>query len=215
MKKLFLILVCLFAGVLTLSAQKTIYVIDNETVEHFDGSQVKGKFVKDYKITTTGTGRDAITVHAITTARTSFSFSYSVPQLDSLRMLDMGGAMRVKADTIYFPKGISTFQNSSKKIVYVIDGKESDEDDFKSISKRDIVNITVLKNTSPKAKAFGVNAEVIMIQTKKAKNDPKETLRSLMSIKKEADGSVTVNGKPAKTITIDGKVYYSIEPIDE
>lgn len=214
MKKLFLILVCLFAGVLTLSAQKTIYVIDNETVEHFDGSQVKGKFVKDYKITTTGTGRDAITVHAITTAPSSFSFSYSAPQPDSLRMPDTG-SMKVRADTIYFPKGISTFQNSSKKIVYVIDGKESDEDDFKSISKRDIVNITVLKNTSPKAKAFGVNAEVIMIQTKKAKNDPKQTLLGLIGIKKEADGSVTLNGKPAKSVTIDGKVYYSIEPIDE
>jgi hypothetical protein len=214
MKKLFLILVCLFAGVLTLSAQKTIYVIDNETVEHFDGSQVKGKFVKDYKITTTGTGRDAITVHAITTAHSSFSFSYSAPQPDSLRMPDTG-AMKVWADTIYFPKGISTFQNSSKKIVYVIDGKESDEDDFKSISKRDIVNITVLKNTSPKAKAFGVNAEVIMIQTKKAKNDPKQTLQGLIGIKKEADGSVTLNGKPAKSVTIDGEVYYSIEPIDE
>ena len=213
MKKLFLILVCLFAGVLTLSAQKTIYVIDNETVEHFDGSQVKGKFVKDYKITTTGTGRDAITVHAITTARTSFSFSYSVPQLDSLRMPDMGGAMSVKADTIYFPKGIGAFQNSTKKVVYVIDGKECNEDDFKSISRGDIMNITVLKDT--KARAYGENVTVIMIQTKKAKNDPKETLRSLMGIKKEADGSVTVNGKPAKTITIDGKVYYSIEPIDE
>ena len=214
MKKLIFISVCLFASALTLSAQKTIYVIDNETVEHFDGSQIKDKFVKDYKITTTGTGRDAITVHAITTAHSSFSFSYSAPQPDSLRMPDTG-SMKVWADTIYFPKGISTFQNSSKKIVYVIDGKESDEDDFKSISKRDIVNITVLKNTSPKAKAFGVNAEVIMIQTKKAKNDPKQTLQGLIGIKKEADGSVTLNGKPAKSVMIDGEVYYSIEPIDE
>ena len=213
MKKLILISACLFASALTLSAQKTIYVIDNETVEHFDGSQIKGKFVKDYKITTTGTGRDAITVHAITTARSSFSFSYPVPQLDSLKMPGMGNTMRFRADTIFFPKGIGSFLNSSKKVVYVIDGKESDEDDFKSVYGRDIANITVLKDT--RAKAYGDNVTVIMIQTKKAKNDPKETLRRLMGIKKEADGSVTVNGKPAKTITIDGKVYYSVEPIDE
>ena len=54
-----------------------------------------------------------------------------------------------------------------------------------------------------------------MIQTKKAKNDPKQTLQGLIGIKKEADGSVTLNGKPAKSVTIDGEVYYSIEPIDE
>ena len=69
MKKLILISICLTVGAITLSAQKTLYVIDNVTVEHFDGSQLKGKTVSDYKITTSGTGRNAITVHAITTTR--------------------------------------------------------------------------------------------------------------------------------------------------
>ena len=78
MKKLILISLCLFAGAATLSAQKTMYIIDNEAVEHFDGSQLKGKTISDYKITTSGTGRNAITVHAITTARSSFSYSFSM-----------------------------------------------------------------------------------------------------------------------------------------
>ena len=190
MKHLILISVFLFAGAVTLSAQKTIYVIDNETVEHFDGSQLKDRFVKDYRITTTGTGRNAITVHAITTARSSFSYAFPMPRLDSLRIKDLNGSMTFRADTIYFPKGISTFQNSTKKVVYVIDGKVSNEDDFKSISRQDIANITVLKDTSPKAKAYGENVSVIMIQTRKATNDQAETLKELIGIKKEPDGGV-------------------------
>lgn len=100
MKKLILISICLTVGAITLSAQKTLYVIDNVTVEHFDGSQLKGKTVSDYKITTSGTGRNAITVHAITTTRSAFSYSFSMPHLDSLRIPDMSDFKYFKADTL-------------------------------------------------------------------------------------------------------------------
>ena len=209
MKKILLLSICIFVGVWTLSAQQTLFVIDNETVENFDGSQLKGKFVKDYKVTTTGTGRNAITVHAITTARSSFYY-FPSPQLDSLRTSDMSGSIQFKADTIYFPKGISAFQNSTEKVVYVIDGKVSNEDDFRSISRGNIMNITILKGT--KAKAYGDNVTVIMIQTNKGGKGQSETFWDLNGIKKEADGSITMNGKPMKTIEYKGRTYFSLSP---
>ena len=52
MKKILLLSICLLIGAWTLSAQQTIYIIDNETVENFDGSQLKVRTIRDYKITT-------------------------------------------------------------------------------------------------------------------------------------------------------------------
>ena len=208
MKKLILLSVCLFAGALTLSAQKTIYIIDNATVEHFDGSQLKGKTVSDYKITTSGTGRNAITVHAVTTTRSAFSYSFSMPHLDSLRMPDMSDFKYFKADTLVFPNGISVFKNTPRKVVYVIDGKVSENGDaFRSISPLSIESITVLKDDSPEAKAYGENVSVIKIQTKKEENGLLESLKNLPGVKVEADGSITVNGQPVKKITINGRSY--------
>lgn len=208
MKKLILLSVCLFAGALTLSAQKTIYIIDNATVEHFDGSQLKGKTVSDYKITTSGTGRNAITVHAITTSRSAFSYSFSMPHLDSLRMPDMSDFKYFKADTLVFPNGISVFKNTPRKVVYVINGKVSENGDaFRSISPLSIESITVLKDDSPEAKAYGENVSVIKIQTKREENGLLESLKNLPGVKVEADGSITVNGQPVKKITINGRSY--------
>ena len=208
MKKLILISICLIVGAITLSAQKTLYVIDNVTVEHFDGSQLKGKTVSDYKITTSGTGRNAITVHAITTTRSAFSYSFSMPHLDSLRISDKSDFKYYKADTLLFPNGIGVFKNTPRKIVYVIDGKVSeDRNAFRSISPLSIASITVLKDDSPEAKAYGENVSVIKIETKKEENGLLESLKNLPGVKVEADGSITVNGQPVKKITINGRSY--------
>ena len=208
MKKLILISICLTVGAITLSAQKTLYVIDNVTVEHFDGSQLKGKTVSDYKITTSGTGRNAITVHAITTTRSAFSHSFSMPHLDSLRIPDMSDFKYFKADTLLFPNGIGVFKNTPRKIVYVIDGKVSEDGNaFRSISPLSIASITVLKDDSSEAKAYGENVSVIKIETKKEENGLLESLKNLPGVKVEADGSITVNGQPVKKITINGRSY--------
>ena len=197
MKKLILISICLTVGAITLSAQKTLYVIDNVTVEHFDGSQLKGKTVSDYKITTSGTGRNAITVHAITTTRSAFSYSFSMPHLDSLRIPDM-------SDFKYFKGEL----NTPRKVVYVIDGKVSEDGNaFRSISPLSIASIKVLKDDSPEAKAYGENVSVIKIETKKEENGLIESLKNLPGVKVEADGSITVNGQPVKIITINGRSY--------
>lgn len=170
MKKTTLLMICLFAGVFSLSAQQTLYVIDNETVEHFDGSQVKGRTIKDYKITTKGSGRNAITVHAITTAPSVFSFSGSLPSLDSLGKLDFDRFFKFNADSTFLPKGLKILHGNAKRIVYVVDGeKYEDASVFQSISPMDIESITVLKEGSPEQLKYGENVYVIRITTKKKK----------------------------------------------
>ncbi len=152
MKKIILLSICLLIGAWTLRAQQTIYIIDNETVENFDGSQLKDRTIRDYKITTKGSGRNAITVHAITTSSSVFSVTGSFKPLNIL------------ADTTV------VINPTHRKIVYVIDGVAyEDASAFNSISPLDIENITVIKGGSPEKKKYGKDVAVINVTTKKEK----------------------------------------------
>jgi hypothetical protein len=206
MKKTLLLSTCLLAGVMTAMAQQTLYVIDNATVEHFDGSQLKGKTIRDYKITTKGSGRNAITVHAITTAPSAFSLS--LPHLDSLKLPDFNAFGQFTADTVLLGHGVSVISKLPKKMVYVIDGKRFDDPAaFQSLSSGDIASITVLKEGSPEQLKYGENTSVIMITTKKEKDALTEFFKTLPGAKVEADGTITVNGEPIKRVTINGRAY--------
>lgn len=154
MKKILLLSICLLAGAWTLSAQQTIYIIDNETVEHFDGSQLKDRTIRDYKITTKGSGRNAITVHAITTWQSGLSITGSFKSLEPLAPID---------------STVRIINPSKRQIVYVIDGvpHETAASAFNSISPLDIDNITVIKDGSPEQRKYGENIGVIIITTKK------------------------------------------------
>ncbi|MBP3257297.1 MAG: hypothetical protein J6M23_04725 [Bacteroidales bacterium] len=157
MKKTILLSICLLLGAWTLSAQQTIYVIDNETVEHFDGSQLKGKTIKDYKITTQGSGRKAITVHAITTAPPTRFKGFAVPNF--------------RADSLFAGKDIKIItQGAPKKIVYIIDGERSEDSaPLRKISSYDIESISIIKDGSPEQLKYGEDVSVIKITTKKGR----------------------------------------------
>ena len=153
MKKILLLSICLLAGVWTLSAQQTIYIIDNETVENFDGSQLKDKTIRDYKITTKGSGRNAITVHAITTWQSVLSVTGSFKSLEPLVPID---------------STVRIINPAKRQIVYVINGVPHETASaFNSISPLDIDNITVIKDGSPEQRKYGENIGVIVITTKK------------------------------------------------
>ncbi|MBR4772627.1 MAG: hypothetical protein IK009_07845, partial [Bacteroidales bacterium] len=76
MKK-YIIAFALCLACFTLSAQQILYVIDNVTVQNFDGSQLQGKTITNYQISTQGSGKKAVTVHAITTAPANVTMSIS------------------------------------------------------------------------------------------------------------------------------------------
>lgn len=192
MKKIILLSICLLIGAWTLSAQQTIYVIDNETVENFDGSQLKDKTIRNYKITQKGFGRNAITVHAITTSSSVFSVTGSFTPLKTLAPIDSSIVIKP----------------THRKIIYVIDGvPHEDASAFNSISPFDIENITVVKDGSTKQKKYGENVVVMNITTKKDKTDWAEMLKTLPGVKVDEDGKITVNGRSVTTITINDRAY--------
>lgn len=211
MKKIILLSICLLIGAWTLRAQQTIYIIDNETVENFDGSQLKDRTIRDYKITTKGSGRNAITVHAITTSTSVYSVSGSfspmkpLARFDSLRMPDLKG-FTFSPDSVFVSDG--AFKILSREIVYIIDGKESeDASPFNTISPFDIESISVVKDGSPEQLKYGDNVSVIKITTKQNKTDLSKFLKRLPGAKVDADGKITINGQAVKKITINGRTY--------
>ncbi len=174
MKKiLFLLLFCLVP--LVLSAQRTLYVIDNVTVEHFDGSQLKGKLIQDYRISTSGSGRKAVTVHSITTVSgraNSFSeHSFTLPS------------------------------TTSDNVVYIIDGKRyEDSSELKKLAPDNIKSIAVLKNDEARKKYDADGAIVIY-----TKSGTDEILKKVPGLKVETDGTLTLNGTKIRKIAINGQ----------
>ena len=178
MKKIILLSICLLIGAWTLHAQQTIYIIDNETVENFDGSQLKDRTIRDYKITTKGSGRKAITIHAITTSPSVFSVTGSFTPLKPLAPLDSSIVIKP----------------THRKIIYVIDGEpHEDVSAFNSISPFDIENITVVKDGSPEQKKYGEDVVVMNITIKKGKTNWAEVLKNLPGVTVDEDGKITVN----------------------
>ena len=180
MKKIILLSIFLLIGAWTLSAQQTIYIIDNETVENFDGSQLKDRTIRDYKITTKGSGSSV------------FSVTGSFTPLKPLTPIDSSIVIKP----------------THRKIIYVIDGvPHEDASAFNSISPFDIENITVVKDGSPEQKKYGENVVVMNITTKKEKTDWAEFLKGLPGVTVDEDGKITVNGRAVTTITINGRAY--------
>ena len=196
MRKIILVF-CLALTATTLSAQRTIYVIDNKTVENFDGSQLLGKTIKEYKISTTGKGRDAITVHSVSTVPSVYSVSGFVsPSEDSLE---------IWKSKKQFQKDYLNGHLLSKRVVYVIDGAEQeDAEAFQSLRSSEIKSITVLKAGTSEALKYGDDCDVIIVETDKYRVAINKLIMSLPGAKVEEDGTFSINGQRIKTVTIVG-----------
>lgn len=199
MKKILFITVLILCSV-CLWGQQTIYVIDNVTVENFDGSQLKGKTIGDYQITTTGKGNKAITVHAITTVKRT---------MRSQIIVNDNGQVIMKTDTLLNRFGGVSLKSETvvPNFVYIVDGKVVEESEVKNLPTKQIQSITVIKD-SESLKQFNLDgsSSVVNIITK-SEESAKELLKSLPGAKVEEDGTVTINGQSVKTITINGRNY--------
>ena len=196
MRKIFL-LFCLVLTATTLSAQRTIYVIDNKTVENFDGSQLIGKTIKEYKISTTGKGRDAITVHSVSTVPSVYSVSGFVST--------SGDSLEIWKSKKQFQKDYLNGHLPSKRVVYVIDGAEQkDAEAFQSLRPSEIKSITVIKAGSSEALKYGDDCDVIMVETDKYRVAINKLIMSLPGAKVEEDGTFSINGQRIKTVSIVG-----------
>lgn len=208
MKPHFLLALVLCLPALPLAAQQTLYVIDNVTVAHFDGSQLKGKTIKDYQISTSGSGKNAITVHAITTSPSVFSLYGDFSRFDFSAADENGIFYHFQADTLQLPKDSKYILDASPQYLYMIDGKQYDNAaSLRDLSPEQIQSITVIKSKESFLR-YGINHPVVMVETKNPQASLEELVKKLPGARMEADGSVTLNGEPVKKIIVNGKTYH-------
>lgn len=210
MKKVIILTISFILSTVCLFGQQTVYVIDNVTVDHFDGSQLKGKTITDYQISTTGKGNKAVTVHAISTAP-SIKAVYGIPRGEFKEFSfpeDLGKGLRFNADSLSL-SGISVFLRgtSDEKVLYIIDGEKSEDASvLRSLAPDRIRSISVLKGRESQER-FGTSQPVIVVETKTSRKGMEELLKKIPGVQVGKDGSVTVNGEPISKITINGRTY--------
>ena len=179
-------------------SQKTMYIIDSEVV-NFNGQQLKGKLIKNYIIQTIGTGKDATTLHIITTNSNPSQYhianiggNYKITA-DGYNMDNLGRdsanliTMRIKDpdnpdrtiiikhsgfnDTSRTAVFNITNKNPEQNVKYVIDGKlYNDITALKSLSPSAIRRIAIYKEGSPEQLKYGKGFAVIAIDTKPSKS---------------------------------------------
>ena len=175
MKK-YIIAFALCLACFTLSAQQILYVIDNVTVQNFDGSQLQGKTITNYQITTQGSGKKAVTVHAITTAPANVTMSISPigGSIDNPIIIRPSGAPDIPEGVAAendLPQAKVTIRGyagaSDKDPVLIIDAKRYDDTSvLKTIDPKQIKSITVLKDEAA-MKTYDAPNGVIIVDLKK------------------------------------------------
>lgn len=194
MKRVITLAICMLFSSAILWGQQTIYVIDNVTVDNFDGSQLKGKNIKDYQITTTGKGAKAITVHAITTAPSVNTFFGDFPKQFSADSIILGNSFMRR--------------NLSQKMLYIIDGERTEDvSALQKLSSARIKKIQMYKGGTTREK-FDTDLPVMVIETRDLEQDLNEVLKLFPNVKVSEDGIITVDGKPIKKVTINGGATY-------
>ena len=194
MKRVIILAISMLFSSAILWGQQTIYVIDNVTVDNFDGSQLKGKNIKDYQITTTGKGAKAITVHAITTAPSVNAIFGDFPKQFSADSIILGNSLMLR--------------NLSQKMLYIIDGERTEDvSALQKLSSARIKKIQMYKGGTTREK-FDTDLPVMVIETKDVEKDLNEVLKMLPNVKVAEDGTLTVDGKPIKKVTINGAATY-------
>jgi hypothetical protein len=140
------------------------YIINNEMVEKFDGSQLVGKTVSDYKVVDTKSNVDGnvVRLHMIRT--------------DGVKMKDVKSATSIEGVQVsgkYSKVGEALSSDNemiiSAKTVYIINGKKCDWEALSKIKPAKIASMVVYKPASKEAvKLSGENdVAVIEVVTKK------------------------------------------------
>ena len=163
MKRLIAILlgILLFSGFCLGQEKAPVYIIDGKVVENFDGSQLKGKTVTDYQISTVEREGVKMELHTITTRQKS---SFSIQSGKSFF-----SGPKIKLDTLNLDAiGIHVIGEdltAKEDILYIIDGERKGSDALESLPSSRIKNISILK--SDEAMKTYNYPTVIKIETKK------------------------------------------------
>ena len=199
MKKIFALISIILLACCASFAQKVVYVIDDITVDNFDGTQLKGKTIRDYKISGTGKGKNAVTVHSIRTV--------------NIQKTSFAGVALAEVEPYDYPN-----------ITLIIDGKtysyiEGNEHLRKVLgsSERTMKSIRTEKKENPDKNGPKILLTTIIETQPNKKVLNRSDFNSILTIipgaKTETDGSVTIDGKKVDHITING-IRYSVKKDD-
>lgn len=146
-------LITLLLSVINLSAQevKATYIIDGQKVEIFDGSQLTGKTITSFTVSGN--------VNVV------FTTDYNGQTPNSVKVIT---STNPNKDVTVEANGVISVNECT--IVYVIDGKVTSSEKFKSMPSSNIESVSIIKfKDDPEFKKYAkANTEaVIMLSTKK------------------------------------------------
>lgn len=151
----------------TAADTSSVYIIDGEKVENFDGSQLVGKTIVRYS---TGTAGKSVKLHLIYTTDSDKKLDFNVITIpgDGLTILREADAPSVTVSRI--ADSVHVF--NSQSIIYVLDGKKASVQEFMKLKADKIKSIEIYKDKEQfkeQFKKYGADSAnaVIVIDTKR------------------------------------------------
>ena len=128
------------------------YIINGEKVEKFDGSQLVGKTVSDYKVTVAkgNVSGDVVRIHAIRTDGRKIKDIKSTTSIEGVQVGDKDANTKVTV--------------LSTTAVYVINGKKCDKEALNKIKPEAIASMTVYKPGSKEAVELSGKEDVTVVE---------------------------------------------------
>jgi len=136
------------------------YIINGQLIEKFDGSQLVGKTVSDYKVTLAkgNSGETVVRMHIIGTDGTKVKEIKSATVVEGVHPEDI----EVNVNGKTYNSSNSTVLLTSA--VYIINGKKCDKEALTKIKPESIASMTVYKSGSKEAKDLSGSDNVAVIE---------------------------------------------------
>ena len=133
------------------------YIINEKVVADFDGSQLVGKTISDYKIQSGYEHKETVRVHIITTS------DYNKPGIGNITVISSGEMAEGQ---------IRLFKTSDsvEEPIVVLDGKVISQKEFTALKPSDIESIEIIKEEANEIRRKYTDKEgvgVILVTTKK------------------------------------------------
>lgn len=161
-----------------------LYLIDNERVEFFNGSQLNGKTIKSYNIVRDDFNGNPVRLHLIVTESAPHGSIRIVPQ-EGEKEDDKPWKIIPLEDT---PKiSVRTEPGTTAvDIVYIVDGVRIDAESFSKLSPADILSIEVMKGNSALGKLQKLKEEGVIKDESLVKGEVGDAGLILVTTKKGA-----------------------------
>lgn len=138
------------------------YIINGEQVVKFDGSQLVGKTVSDYKVTVAKsiTADEAVRIHVIRTDGQKIKAIKSSSVVESFRVEDKDAEFNIDGKNYSNAEVVTVLSSTT---LYIVDGKKCDKDAFAKIKPESIASMTVYKPGSKGALKLSGKSDVAVI----------------------------------------------------